>query len=108
MMGAVMNHLHWCDSILHTNPIVARSKEMTENMMKQKTNLQQQIGLVNEQIQLYRVSILLQLHIHTLYTKFTRVPAYSIDGYCIAGSQKNAYWQLIIYPQGSYLDYLQV
>jgi hypothetical protein len=55
MMGAVMNHLHWCDGILRTNPIVAGSPEMRENMLKQKSNLQQQIGLVNEQIQLYRV-----------------------------------------------------
>ena len=69
-MGAVMNHLHWCDNILRTNPIVAGSPEMRENMLKQKANLQQQIGLVNEQIQLYRVHtctvyvffVLLQLH----------------------------------------------
>ena len=54
-MGAVMNHLHWCDNILRTNPIVVGSPEMRENMLKQKANLQQQIGLVNEQIQLYRV-----------------------------------------------------
>ena len=54
MIEALMAHVKWCDYVLQTNPNI--SPEARENLIKQKGNLTQQQKLVNDQINLYRVS----------------------------------------------------
>ena len=48
-------HAKFCDHQLQTCPHLP--PEGRDNLLKQKTNLQQQMKLVNEQINLYRVSV---------------------------------------------------
>ncbi len=54
MIEAVSAHVNWCDFVLQNNPSL--TPDARDNLLKQKANIAQQLNLVNDQVNLYRVS----------------------------------------------------